>query len=104
MYFAIMKIAFDQEASEVRDPKTMKALAEKVRARFKVLALPIADQRKGYDIVISALHGTESGLSNLLDSIESLLEDAGLGRIENECTLMDHIDALDEFVGDDQSE
>ena len=100
MYFAVMKLGFDEEHREIRDLKTMKSISEKVRSRFKVNVLCSNSPSAAFEIVISALSLREEKLNNLLDTIEDFLENEGIGRITSESTLMDHVDNIEEFEQD----
>lgn len=101
MYFAVMKVAFDEEGRPAIDDggRELKALAEKIRSRFKVVAAATnSDQHGSGDaIAIAALASTEEKLSRTLDAIVTFCEQAGFGRIISEDTLFDHIDAITEY-------
>jgi uncharacterized protein YlxP (DUF503 family) len=101
MYFAVMKIAFDEEgrAATAGGGRELKALAEKIRSRFKVSAAasPGEETGGGDAIAVAALGSTEEKLSKTLDAIVSFCEQAGFGRIAGEDTLFDHVDAIAEY-------
>jgi uncharacterized protein YlxP (DUF503 family) len=104
MFFAVAKFTFEQSGREVADDgKELRNLVEKIRARFKVsCAIVSKEEDEGTTaIAVAALGGTEEALDKSLDGIAEFCENAGFGRIESEQTLLDHIDALDEYVEDD---
>lgn len=105
MYFAVMKIAFDEEgrAATSDGGRELKALAEKIRSRFKVSAAASPGEETGGSdaIAVAALGSTEEKLSKTLDAIVTFCEQAGFGRIAGEDTLFDHVDAIAEY-GDGQ--
>ena len=59
MHFAVMKVSFDEEGHPAINDggRELKALAEKIRSRFKVSAAAILDHgsRSGSAIAIAAL-------------------------------------------------
>lgn len=101
MYFAVSKLTFSTQPGPLDDPQAFRALAEKIRARFKVCAAFY--QTGGGDpcLAISALGSTVERLSQTLDKIASFCEDSGFGRVESEEALLDHIDHLAEIAGDE---
>lgn len=97
MHFAVVKITFefDQDAPKP-DRKDMGAFLEKLRSRFRVVALPVAVGDEDGDTAIaytSLAHSSES-LTKQLDAIASFCEDQGFGRIADEAVLMDDIDSI----------
>jgi len=100
MYFAVMKITFDGgEASGSR--KDLMAIVEKIRARHRVCAMPCSTSEDDGEaaIAVTSLANSEESLSRQLDAISKLCEEAGIGRIASERTLLDH---LDSFGDDDE--
>lgn len=86
---------FDLDSATGQDDKALRALCDRIRARFKVSVLPNTSSDDGEaSIVVAALGRTEERLSRLLDHICDACEESGFGRIESETTLLDHIDNL----------
>lgn len=95
-----MKLNFESNlARRTQDgDRDLKNLAEKIRSRFRVNAAAILSDHSGSDaIAIAALGSSAEKLSQLLDAIVDFCEQSGLGRIDNEETLLDHIDAIAEY-------
>jgi uncharacterized protein YlxP (DUF503 family) len=106
MFFAVAKFSFEASGKEGSDDrKELRNLVEKIRARFKVsCAIVSKEEDEGTAaIAVAALGGTEESLDKTLDGIAEFCENAGFGRIESEQTLLDHIDALDEYLEDESS-
>ena len=103
MYFAVAKFTFESSGKKTPDDrKELRSLVEKIRARFKV-SCAIASQPDDVgsaSIAIAALAGSEDALDKKLDDIAEFCEAAGFGRIESEQTLLDEIDALDDYLED----
>ena len=107
MYFAVAKFSFESSGKPgTDDRKELRSLVEKIRSRFKVSCAIVSqeDDAGTTAIAVSALGGTEEALDRTLDGIAEFCESAGFGRIESEQTLLDHIDALEEYLEDDGSE
>lgn len=100
MYFAVMKISFEDEQSEP-DKKALRSLAESLRSRFKVCAAVIDGDSSA--IAITALGSSEERLDQTLDGLTEFCENAGLGRIANDATLLDHIDAISDLADDEDA-
>lgn len=100
MHFAVMKLSFEADTS-IRSQdadRELKNLAEKVRARFKVSAAAILDDASGLPgIAVAALGSNSEKLSQTLDAIVSFCEQAGLGRIDHEDSILDDIDAIADY-------
>ncbi len=105
MYFAVMKLTFDDDARTSDDHKELRALAEKIRARFKACAAACEDEAGGGTgaLAVTALASTEERLTQTLDAITDFCETSGYGRVASEQALLDHIDALAEF-GEDEGD
>jgi len=103
MYFAVMKLTFEASESSAQDRKALAALIEKIRARFKVCAMPCESMEESgqASLAISSLAHSDEALGKQLDAISDFCESSGFGRVETERTLMDHIDA---FTSDDDDE
>ncbi|MCX6111587.1 MAG: DUF503 family protein [Proteobacteria bacterium] len=102
MYFAVVKISFEAATDPGFDRKALRSLSEKIRARFKVCAAAAGgDESSDTVLAIAALGSSEERLTNTLDAISEFCEASGFGRIASEQTLMDHIDALADFVSDE---
>lgn len=98
MYFAVAKLGFEDAGEERgQDRKDLRSLADKIRSRFKVAAACDLGEG-GPTLAIAALGSSAERLSQTLDAIIELCEDSGFGRVENEETLLDHIDALGDLA------
>jgi hypothetical protein len=95
MYFAVMKLSFEDESAEP-DQKALRSLVESLRSRFKVTAAVIEGQTSA--IAVTALGSSEERLNQTLDALTEFCENAGMGRIESDATLLDHIDAISEMA------
>lgn len=106
MYFAVVKLTFESQGKSAIDRKEVRSLVEKLRARFKVCASVCEeDESQGAtSIAVATLGSTEERLTQSLDAISEFCESHGIGRIESEQTLMDHIDSIQEFNAGDESE
>lgn len=106
MYFAVVKLTFDEEGGGSADPHAWRSLCEKLRSRFKVCAAVCSEETGTNSIAITALGSSEERLSKMLDQLTDFCENAGLGRIASEDTLLDHMDNIAEFTssssGDDE--
>ncbi len=105
MYFAVVKLTFESQGKTPVDRKDVRSLVEKLRARFKVCASVCeADEEQGTtSIAVATLGSTEERLTQSLDALSEFCESHGIGRVESEQTLMDHIDAISDFnSGDDE--
>jgi hypothetical protein len=98
MYFCISKLVFDFDVRLQPDDRELKALAEKIRKRFKVVAKPVALTDSGeIAMALAGLDRSQERLSRTLDEISELCEQAGLGRIDREICLMDHFDNIEDY-------
>ncbi len=106
MYFAVVKLTFEAMGKTPADRKAVRSLAEKLRSRFKVCASVCeADEEQGTTaIAVATLGSTEERLSQSLDAISEFCETHGIGRVESEQTLLDHIDAISDFNAGEESE
>ncbi len=101
MYFAVSKLMFSSQPGLVDDAQAFRALAEKIRTRFKVCAAIHQTGTGEFCLAITALGSTAERLSQTLDKIAVFCEDSGFGRVESEEALLDHIDHLAEIAGDE---
>jgi uncharacterized protein YlxP (DUF503 family) len=105
MYFAVMKLTFAATMDSEKDRKDLKALAEKLRARFKICCAPCGVEEGGVaSLAITALSGSENQLSHTLDEIAIFCETSGFGRIESESTLLDDIQSIVELADEAEAE
>lgn len=100
MYFAVVKLTFETEPGLVSDPHALRALTEKIRSRFKVSAAVCSADSGAMALAVAALGSSEERLSQTLDKVSAFCEEAGLGRIESEEALLDHIDSIAEFTSE----
>lgn len=101
MHFAVVKITFEFEQEAPKpDRKDMAAFLEKLRARFRIVALSASvgeDDGHTSFAYTSLAHSSES-LTKQLDSIAEFCEEQGFGRIADEAVLMDDIDSIGELT------
>lgn len=101
MHFAVVKITFESEQEAPRpDRKEMAAFLERLRSRFRVVALSSAVAEEDGETAFaytSLAHSSES-LSKQLDAIAAFCEEQGFGRIADEAVLMDDIDSIGELT------
>lgn len=95
MYFAIVKITFEDEPNGENAGRDLHTLTEKLRSKFKVCAAAVGDG----GVAITALASTEEKLTRTLDAVVDFCEESGFGRVASEEALLDHIDALAELSG-----
>ena len=100
MFFAVLKVRFEEESSSYIESRDLGVLCEKVRSRFKVsAAVSHTPNQDGYSaIAIAHLAKSEAHLSKKLDAIVEYCESAGLGRVAEDAALIDHIDNLDDYT------
>ncbi len=96
MYFAVSKFTLDLDTETSRDEKALKALCEKLRARFKIAVNSVNAGKGETAIVVAALSRSEETLSQMLNDIGDFCEESGFGRVTDEETLLDHVDAISE--------
>ena len=101
MYFAVSKLTFSAQPRLEDDAQAFRALAEKIRSRFKVCAAFYQTDAGDFCLAVTALGSTTERLSQTLDRISTFCEDAGFGRVESEEALLDHIDHLGDIAGDE---
>ena len=94
MYFGLAKMVFESTTDRTLDRKELAALAEKLRAKFRILA-KVDDT--GFDkgsptLVLSFLHPSKDKLSQLMDDIAVVCENEGLGRLADEVAMIEHLD------------
>jgi hypothetical protein len=100
MYFAVSKLNFEDADLDL---KTMKALTEKIRSRFKVAVH--GGHIDGAPIVaIATLGESEEKLLQTIDEISELCEASGFGRVSSEDTLLDDMRCLGEEEQSNESE
>lgn len=107
MFFAVAKLTFEQSGKPVADDrKELRSLVEKIRARYKVSCAIVSheDDDGVTAIAVTALAGSEEALDRTIDGIAEFCENAGFGRIDSEQTLLDHIDALDDYLEDEDTD
>ncbi len=100
VYFAVIKLTFEQGPETKDDRKALRNLAEKIRARFKVCAAACGEDGDAgsTSIAVAALGSSEERLTHTLDAITEFCEASGFGRVESEQALLDHIDAVGDFA------
>lgn len=103
MYFAIVKLVFEDEGATSGDRKDLRTLVEKIRSKFKVAAAMLGEN-EGDGLAIAALGSSEERLTQTLDAISDFCEDSGFGRIASEQALMDHMDTLQEDPSQDDDD
>lgn len=98
MYFAVVKITFESGTDMQQDRKELQALVEKIRARFRVCVMPCQTYEDDGEVALAltSLAISEEALTKQLDAISEFCEQSGFGRIEEEKTLLDHIDSFGE--------
>jgi uncharacterized protein YlxP (DUF503 family) len=98
MYVAIAKLTFEEGPKTADDRKELRALTEKLRARFKVSAAAVEETGSGgaTALAVAALGSSAERLSKTLDAIAEFCEASGFGRVESEQALLDHLDNLTE--------
>jgi hypothetical protein len=100
MQFAVVKITFEYEPDAPKpDRKEMASFLEKLRARFRVVALPVGveDEDGVTAFAYTSLAHSPESLSKQLDSIAEFCEEQGFGRIADEAVLMDDVDSIGEL-------
>lgn len=95
MYFAVVKLQFEDEGGRDKDRKDLRNLADKIRSKFKVAAA-VSEGEGGEGLAVAALASSEERLTQTLDAISDYCENSGFGRIGSELALLDHIDTLAE--------
>jgi uncharacterized protein YlxP (DUF503 family) len=104
MYFAVVKLSFEDVSSSSADVRRdLHGLVEKLRSRFKVCAAAI-EEGDATAIAVTALGSSEARLTQTLDAITDFCETSGFGRLDSEQTLMDHIDAVCEMESEGEDE
>jgi hypothetical protein len=104
MQFAVVKITFEHETgSPAPDRKEVHAFLDKLKSRFRVVAMPITTvEEDGVTaIAYTSLAISSDALSRQLDAIAEFCESQGFGRIADEAVLMDDIDSIGESDSDD---
>jgi len=103
MYFAVMKVTLEVTTPEFPTRKDLTALVEKIRGKHRVACMVVSSlEDEGTPaIAVAGLANSEESLSRQLDSIVNLCEEAGLGRVESENTLLDHLDSFADTEEDD---
>lgn len=99
MQFAVVKIAFENDSDTLGpDRKEVAAFLERLRSRFRVVALALhhADQDGMTSIAYTTLAQNEEAMTKQLDAIASFCEEQGFGRIADEAVLMDDIETIDQ--------
>lgn len=103
LHFTVVKITFEAEdGAPAMDRKEMASFLEKIRARFRVVAMPVAiGSDDGYTaFAYTSLAVSSEALTKQMDAISAFCEEQGHGRISDEAVLMDDI----ESIGDDIDE
>lgn len=103
MFFAVSHIKFEEDfqkdsrQDEIRVLE-LKRLAEKIRSRFKVCAMATfqPSSQEPIGIAVTALGSDEEKLSKLLDGIVDFCEQSGFGRVQDELSWVESIDALED--------
>lgn len=88
MFFAVAKFVLDDQGQEDRE---IHALVKKIQARFPVC---VKTHERGF--VVATLGERETSVSKQLDEIAAFAESVGIGRVESEDVMLDHIDNLSE--------
>ena len=104
MYFLVSKISFAEDDATAHDARELKALVERIRSRFKVCALaqPTDSRHGSLGIVLTFLGHHQEQVNQTMDAVIDYCENSGFGRIDQELTLMDHVDNLaEDYVEDD---
>lgn len=107
MFFAVAKFSFEPVGRSLGDDrKELRSLVEKIRSRFKVSCAIVSEEEEDGTtaIAVAALGGSEEALTRTLDGVAEFCETAGFGRVESEQTLLDHIDALEDYLEGQDSE
>ncbi len=97
MYFAVTKLTFERQSTP-HDAKDLAALAEKIRARFRITVEVTDEFQKGGEagLMVAAVHRDEMKLSNMIDAIVDVCEDSGFGRIHSENTILEDFESFQE--------
>lgn len=87
------------------DRKDMSAMIEKLRARFRIVAMPasVAEDDGDTSIAYVSLANSEEALNKQLDAISAFCEECGFGRVADEAVLMDDIDTIGMIDEDDST-
>ena len=104
MYFLVSKITFADDDSTSYDARELKALVERIRARYKVCALaqPITASHGTLELVVTFLGHHQDQVNQTMDDIIDFCENSGFGRVDQELTLMDDVENLSEdYVDED---
>jgi hypothetical protein len=98
MYFAVVKLTFEAAArlDAEADRRELRALAEKLRARFKVCAAVCESPGDVPALAVTALGSSAEKLSQSLDALSEFCE-TSYGRIESEEALLDHVDNVGDY-------
>ena len=96
MYYCVSQIKLQSEAATSQDAKLLSSLCQKLRKRFSVSCTANISDKSGYSISIylSYFSNTEMQVGQKLDKILEYIEEQGLGRVEGENYLIDHVDTI----------
>lgn len=100
MFCAIGSYTFDPTTTVGVDRKALKSIIEKLKHRFPfvIKASKTVEDDGEICIVFSGFMENEGKLSLALDELANACETLGLGRVDDERSVLDHID---NFFGDD---
>ncbi len=102
MFFAISKIIIEADQSTPTDLKELTKLCQKVQAKFKFCAKPLAHTDDKLSFAVALLAPSRNAALQKLDEVIKMAEQSGIGRVDNEISLVDHIDAFED--GDEEEE
>jgi hypothetical protein len=99
MHFLVSHIIFDVATTTAVDHRALSSLCEKLTKRFGVLAKPYHSLEKdgNASIAIAALANKQEALGRIADDVADFCEKAGFGRVDEEFTLLDDFESLEDY-------
>ena len=104
MFFAISKIYIESDQMTTSDLKELTQLCQKLQSKYKISAKPLAHTENRLSFAIALLSSSRNAALQKLDEIVQFTEQSGIGRVENEISLVDHIDAFEDEESSDEED
>ena len=94
MFAALAVLHFDSRTTEGVDRKALHSITEKLRSRFPVVVKIHGTMEDDGEIrlAVAALMESEPKLAKMLDDFTSACETLGLGRVDDEVSILDDLD------------
>ena len=94
MFYGVYKIEIDLESLTSYDGKILASVSEKIRKRFKASCVGRIENNSMGVFYVSFFSDYENEIVKKFDHVSELIEEAGVGRICSESSVIESTDTL----------